>query len=86
MIDKLDSTHTSMMKHLQEIIDLLPAGPERDRAQAVQDRICAKIDALPGRCAARIVGVTDPEERLRILTEEFEHVVSEIPGGKFAGN
>jgi hypothetical protein len=64
----------------------MPPGPERDQAQGRQDHMVAKINALPARCAARLVGVTDPDERLRILTEEFEHAVSEIPGGKFAGN
>lgn len=45
------------LHHIQEIIDKMPAGSLRDHRQAVHDRLCAKIDALPHRVAVALRGL-----------------------------
>jgi hypothetical protein len=84
--EKMNSREFSSIRALQQCIDAMPPGPERDYRQGVQDRFIAKIDAMPARVAKLLDDVTDGDERLKILTAECEHVVSELPGGKLAGN
>ena len=70
------------LHHIQEIIDKMPAGSLRDHRQAVHDRLCAKIDALPHRVAVALEGVgTDREAARVIITDEVHRVVSELPDG-----
>ena len=82
MTEKLNSRELPLMKEQQACIDMMPAGSERDYWQGVHDRLCDKIDTLPHRAAVTLAGITDREERLAILTDECERVVSELPDGK----
>ena len=87
MPDKLDTAQLPMIRELQEILDLMPPGPERDYHQACYERFIAKLNGLPARVAARLHMKSDHDnvadlparqEVIRILTEG----VREHLGGK----
>jgi hypothetical protein len=86
MSEKMNSRETPLMQSIQACIDMMPAGPERDQAQGVHDRMCDKIDALPGLVAAQLHMENDRTKIKEVLERECQNVVSELPGGKSAGN
>jgi hypothetical protein len=71
---------------LQLSIDSMPPGPERDCEQGKLDRLLAKLDAMPGRIADQLAGVSDRNKIREVVRRELEHVTSELPGGKSVGN
>jgi hypothetical protein len=86
MREKLNSRDTPRMLELQSHIDMMPAGAERDHHQGIHDRMCDKLDNFPGRVADQLHMCNDREKIRAVLERECEHIVSELPGSKFAGN
>jgi hypothetical protein len=84
--DKLNSRATPRMQVLQACIDMLPAGPDRDQRQGVLDRLCEKLDEMPGLIADQLHMCPDRDKIREVLERECQHVVSELPGSKFTGN
>lgn len=72
-----DITDTAFIREIQTAIDQIPAGPERDRAQAKLDLVVERLRALPARVALQ-GPFADRDEAFGVLTEEVARVIAAI--------
>jgi hypothetical protein len=86
--DKLNIAQSVIMRELQDAIDLLPPGPLRDYRQSQKDRVCARLDGMPARVAAKLHtksdhdNVTDlaaRQEIIRALTASMMEHLNTVP-------
>jgi hypothetical protein len=64
-------------RDLRQIVDRMPAGPERERMEGDLSRLRARLSALPGRISARAV-IKSAADVQSVLDEEFADAFCDV--------